>query len=109
MELDTAKIEDLILTSRGKIFSSKLFDYINLALMAKNIKGIRQFKVYQKSVDIFCVKIVKDTKFSDKAVDFFSEKMKEFISKDIKIDFEFVREIPRDKTGKLRYFVSQIN
>lgn len=109
MELDTAKLEDTILTRNKRVFSSKLFDYINLALMARNIRGIKQFKVYQKSVDRFYVEIVKDSKFSNKAVEFFLEKMKEFIGENIKINIEFVSEIPREKTGKLRYFVSEIN
>lgn len=110
MDLHTAKLEDTILTPGGKVFSSKLFDYINLALMAKNIKGIRQFKVYQKSVDTFYVQMVRDSEFSNnKAVEFFLQKMKEFIGENIKINIEFIQEIPREKTGKLRYFVSEIN
>lgn len=109
MELDTAKLEDVILTSKGKVFSSKLFDYINLALMAKNIKGIRQFKVYQRSIDIFYVEMIKDSEFSNKAIEFFVKKMREFIGENIKINIEFVFKIPREKTGKLRYFVSEIN
>ncbi|MFH1783735.1 MAG: hypothetical protein ABH868_02400 [bacterium] len=108
MELDTAKLEDVILTSKGKVFSSKLFDYINLALMAENIKGIRQFKVYQKRADMFQVEVIKDIEFSDRAVEFFVKKMKEFISEDIEVNIKFVSHIPREKTGKLRYFVSEI-
>ena len=78
--------------------------------MAKNIKGIRQFKVYQKSGDTFYVQMVGDSEFSNnKAVEFFLQKMKEFIGENIKINIEFVQEIPREKTGKLRYFVSEIN
>ena len=109
MELNTAKVEDRILTSKGKVFSSKLFDYINLSLMAKDIKGIKQFKVYQKSVDTFYVEIVKDSKFSNKAVEFFIQKMKEFIGDNAKINIEFIPKIPRERTGKLRYFVSEIS
>lgn len=108
MELDTAKLEDVILTSKGKVFSSKLFDYINLALMAENIKGIRQFKVYQKSIDMFYVEVIKDTEFSNRAIEFFIQKMREFITEDIKINIKFVSRIPREETGKLRYFVSEI-
>ncbi len=108
MELETAKLEDVILTSKGKVFSSKLFDYINLALISKNIKGIRQFKVYQKSIDMFYVEVIKDTEFSNRAVEFFIQKMSEFITEDIKINIKFVSQISREKTGKLRYFVSEI-
>lgn len=108
MELNTAKLEDVILTSKGKIFSSKLFDYINLALMEKNIKGIRQFKVYQKSIDMFYIEVIKDTEFSNRAVEFFIQKMREFIGENIEINIKFVSRIPREKTGKLRYFVSEI-
>lgn len=109
MELETAKLEDVILTSEGKIFSSKLFDYINLALMAKNIRGIKQFKVYQKSVDTFYIQMVRNSEFSNKAIEFFVQKMREFLGENIKINIEFVPEIPREKTGKLRYFVSEID
>lgn len=109
MELTTCKIEDVIQTKEGKTVSSKLFDYISLGLMEQGIKGIRQFKVYQKSINYFLVEIVKEKTFSSRALDFFEKKMKEFLGEDLKIEFKFSEEIKREKTGKLRYFVSEIN
>ena len=108
MELTAAKITEMIITPEGEIFSSELLDYINLGLMHKRIKGIKQFRVIQKSEGIFLVEIVRNTEFSFASVEFFKRKMKEFIGEDIKIDIEFVKEIPREKTGKLRYFVSEL-
>lgn len=108
MELKVAKIEEMIQTKDGKIFSAEIFDYINLALISKNIRGIKQFKVYQNKIDRFLVQIVKDLKFSETAINYFEKKMKEFLGENISIDFEFVSEIPRDETGKLRYFISKL-
>lgn len=109
MGLKVAKLSEMIQTKNGKIFSAEIFDYINLALISKNIRGIKQFKVYQNKIDSFLLQIVKDLEFSETSINYFEKKIKEFLGKDININFEFVSEIPRDKTGKLKYFVSKVN
>lgn len=108
MELNVTKKIEMIKTKNGNLFSSELFDYINLALIKKDIKGIKQFKVYQYKLDEFLVQVVKDDVFSEEAVNYFVQKMKEFIGANIKVNVEFATDILREETGKLRYFVSKI-
>ncbi|KPJ67002.1 MAG: hypothetical protein AMJ43_06270 [Coxiella sp. DG_40] len=108
MRLDTAKVTSTIITSKGKTFSSELLDYINLELIKKGIKGIRQFRIIQIAPAAFEVEIVKQQPFLPESVDYFRKKMREFFGMDIKIDVKFVEKISRDKSGKIHYFISRI-
>ncbi|MFH2137098.1 MAG: hypothetical protein ABII88_01150 [Candidatus Omnitrophota bacterium] len=108
LDLKVAKVTDMVVTAGGEVFSSELFDYINLELKKKQITGIGQFRVTQENQEAFAVEIVKQEPFSEQAIDFFRKKMMEFFGNNIKIEFIFKKEIPRDKTGKMRYFISKL-
>jgi phenylacetate-CoA ligase len=109
MEIKVAKITDMIITPKGRIFSSELFDYINLELIKRKIRGIKQFRVTQESKDSFQIDVVRDDYFSQESIEIFNRRIKDFLGQDIKVIFNFVNEIKRDNSGKLRYFISKIN
>ena len=108
MKLVATKVTDTVVNRQGRRFSSEIFDYINLGLVDKGIRGIKQFRVIQKRPEHFEVQVVKDTQFSEAPVRFFREKMVEFLGEEIVVDFVYVEHLSRDRTGKLRYFVSEI-
>ncbi len=108
LKLTAGKITDLVKGTNGELVSSEIFDYINLDLIKKGIRGIRQFMVTQKSEKDFTVQIVKDEPFQEEAVRRFETRMIEFLGDGIRVDFDFVPEIPRSAAGKVRYFVSQM-
>ncbi|MBI4436576.1 MAG: hypothetical protein HY590_04110, partial [Candidatus Omnitrophica bacterium] len=104
MELHIGKSSSIIQTSLTSAVSSKLFDYINVGLMREGLAGIRQFKVQQTGRDSFNLLIVKESAFSERSVQFFKDRMKEYLGNHIIIETSFVDKIRRDTTGKLRYF-----
>lgn len=105
MSLTVGKVIDMIRTSTGTVFSSHLFDYINIALMRQGIRGIRQFKVWQRSLDDFELWLVSDGHAPEPAVAFFLDMMHRHLGEQISIQVRWVAQIPLEPTGKLRYFV----
>ncbi|MCP4650958.1 MAG: phenylacetate--CoA ligase family protein [PVC group bacterium] len=109
LDIKIAKVTDMVVTSKGEVFSSELFDYINLELIKQKISGIGQFRVTQENPDTFTVEIVKQDPFSEGSTELFRKRMKEFLGDNIKVEFIFKDEILRDKSGKMRYFISKLN
>ena len=54
-------------------------------------------------------KIVKWEDFDNTACHFLEQNLKETLGDNVKINFEFVHEIPREKSGKLRLIKSNIH
>ena len=52
--------------------------------------------------------IVKSRNFNDSCTRLIERKTKEALGEDMKINIEFLDKISRDRSGKLRIFVSQI-
>lgn len=105
LELNLAKEEEVIVTQQGKIISSKLFDYINLALLKQGLQGIQQFKVYQLNGYSFSLLVVPNTPNPAPAVEFFVTQMKKFFGETIRVEISYLQRIPPEPSGKLRYFV----
>jgi len=107
MEITVGKSSDTITTPSGKKVHSEIFDYIGRYLLDKKAHGIDQFRVIRKTINSFLVQIVKNDDFNKSVLEHFSRKMKEFLGADIVIKYEFLKSIPRDATGKVRYYISE--
>ncbi len=70
--------------------------------------GIRQFQGFQKDSNELLIKIVKGKDFTDKKLDMYLKEFRRFLGKKINIKIEFVHKIEPEKSGKLRYFVSNL-
>ena len=74
------------------------------------MKGIREYRIIQKKQNEFLVQITKGKEFSEKTI---SQAKNEILNgclgEDLGIYFEIVDEIPRDKSGKIRAVISEIN
>ena len=109
MEVSVAKESDKVLLANGKCYSSEIFDYINLAVMKAFPSSIHQFRVIQKTLDFFDIEIVPGNGSVDKAEAFFKNLIEKQIGGSIKIDINRVSQIRREASGKLRYFISEVN
>ena len=109
MEVSIAKESDKIQLLDGKFYSSEILDYINLAVLNEFPGSILQFKVIQKTCDFFDIEIVPGDKLVDKAESLFSNLLKKQLGGPINIRFTRVTQIRRESTGKLRYFISEVN
>jgi phenylacetate-CoA ligase len=109
MKISVAKQSDQIKLSGGKCYSSEIFDYINLAVLDKFPASILQFRVIQKDYDVFDIEIVPGNSGVEKAETLFENLIKEQLGDKIHIDITRTPEIKREGSGKLRYFISQVN
>ncbi|KON27198.1 hypothetical protein AC481_05565 [miscellaneous Crenarchaeota group archaeon SMTZ-80] len=98
---------DMLITPDGNHLHSEIFAYINRRLMDKG-GGIKEFRITQRNKEELFVKIVKSNKYDNQYIDFFVEQIRSFVGKKMKIYVEYVNSIPLEKSGKKRYFVSEI-
>ncbi len=109
MKVSVVKESESIYLSNRRKYSSEIFDYINLAVMKAYPSSILQFRVTQKAVDLFDIDVVPGTEQVEKAEQLFKELMQKQLGRNIKIHFKRVSSIEREPSGKLRYFISEIN
>lgn len=109
IKINSAKITDKVILKNNQIFSSEIFDYINLALMKNNIQGFNQFQIVQKSIDTFQVNFIKNNAFQPSSLSSFETLLKKTL-KDAAINvlFNEKKNIKKESTGKIRYFVSDL-
>jgi phenylacetate-CoA ligase len=107
MELRGGKITSLVRTPSGGVFSSEVFDYIGLSLADEEVRTVRAFRIIQKTLSRIVVQIELSAP-DERAVELFRKYMNEKLGSDIEVDFEYVEKIGPDKTGKIRYFISEI-
>jgi hypothetical protein len=65
--------------------------------------------MYQKDLSTLLVQIVKSPSFGSDSERLLDQKLRTALGEEMKISFEYLERIPREVSGKLRYFVSEIN
>jgi phenylacetate-CoA ligase len=71
--------------------------------------GLRCYKIYQKDLRNFLFQaVLKESGLEQKLVKRAREIVRETLGENVSFEFEFVDHIPRESSGKLRYFVSEV-
>ncbi len=109
MHVSVGKESDIINLSNGKKYSSEIFDYINLAIMKAHPDSIKQFRATQKKFDDFEIEIKTGSGSTKEAKALFESLLKKELGPEVQIHFRVVKEIEREPSGKLRYFISEVN
>jgi len=102
MEIVEGRKEDFIRTKEGKL--------IHAAYLCYTLKDdtVNEFKMYQKDIHTLHVQIVRSPSFNSSSEKILDQKLRTALGNDMKISFEYLDRIPREVSGKLRYFVSEI-
>jgi phenylacetate-CoA ligase len=102
MEIMEGRKEDFIRTKSGKL--------IHAAYLCYTLKddSVHEFKMYQTAIDSVRVQIVKSPSFGPGSEEILNRNLRTSLGEEMKISFEYLERIPREKSGKLRYFVSGI-
>ncbi len=95
------RLEDMITTPEGKKVAGGMLYYTL-------VKGIQQFKAYQRAIDRLEILIVRAPDFSDKILSDLYSQWRRYLGENMKIEVKFVDHIPADRSGKFRYFVPEI-
>ncbi len=102
MDIVEGRKEDFIRTESGTL--------VHAAYLCYTLKddAVREFKMYQKSPESFVVQIVKSPRFSEDTERALEARLRTALGARAAIRFEYLETIPRESSGKLRYFVSEV-
>ncbi len=106
MKVISGRRDDFLLTLDGTMIAPNARHLFDDAFRGIELK---QYKVIQESREKLHVQFVLRSHVDDLALNRASEFIKEFFGDEMTISFEFVDNIERDPSGKLRKFVSHIN
>lgn len=108
MGVSVTKENAVIRLANGETYMSGELNYISKTVMAEYPSSIAQFRVRQKTLELFEIEIVPGNDRVKQAESRFSQLMKEFLGDNISLQLTRVPKIERESTGKLRYFVSEV-
>ena len=74
----------------------------------EDCKGIQQLQFVQDKIDELEVKIVKGDAFSEKDLIILDKKLNEYFKGNLRIKKNFVQDIPKEKSGKTRFCISNV-
>jgi phenylacetate-CoA ligase len=94
--------DSFILLPSGRIFPPTTW----IIVLMKH--PIQQFKVIQHTIDHIEILIVPGNTFSEEECTKIKEETKEVLKEEVEIEITLVKEIPREKSGKLRCFQSKV-
>lgn len=97
---------ELFKTILGSIVMPEYF--IHLIGVVCNPGSIKMFQVVQEKLDLIVVKIVKDGEISKNILSEIEDKIKIVMGDDCCVEFKFVDNIPKTKTGKYLYTFSNV-
>ena len=102
MEIVEGRKEDFIRTKEGKL--------VHTAYLCYTLKddSVQEFRMYQKDIGYFLVQIVRSPLYTPDSEKRLERKLRSSLGNDVNIEFEYMDRLPRDKSGKLRYFVSEV-
>jgi phenylacetate-CoA ligase len=103
MDIMEGRKEDFIRTKEGKL--------IHAAYLCYTLKddSVQEFKMYQTAIDTVKVQIVKSSLFNVDSEKLLESNLRTSLGNEMHILFEYLERIPREKSGKLRYFVSELS
>jgi len=94
---------DMIKTPDGRFVPGEFFPHL-----MKEFSEVKQFQVIQEQLDRLVVKIVRSGSFQQSRLEFLQDEIRKVVGQSIRMDLQFVDEIPLTKTGKFRVTVSNI-
>jgi phenylacetate-CoA ligase len=103
MDIVEGRKEDFIRIADGK--------FVHAAYLCYTLKEdtVHEFKMYQKDIGKLLVQLVKSPSYSSTTENKLERNLRTALGDDVEIDFEYLEKIPREVSGKLRYFVSEID
>jgi phenylacetate-CoA ligase len=97
---------DFLVTQEGGVISGVAI----MALLTQygSRTGIAQMQIIQTALQEITVKVVRGPKFSPSDILHLKTTLHKLFGSPARIEFEFVSEIPKEKSGKFRYTISYV-
>jgi len=98
------------LTGReGNFIVTPMNQYIFSAILSYTFKdGIKQFQGIQNEKGELIIKIVRDKKVTDEMLMNYKKTLSNALGEQVRIIFDYVPHIEAERSGKLRYFISNL-
>lgn len=103
MESVEGRDSDIIKTSDGKYLMVQFF-----VVFFEYQEGVEQFQIIQRKLDEIEIKIVRNEKLTDADIEYIGSSIKEGGGENLKVNFNFIDDIPVEKSGKRRFVISEI-
>jgi len=101
------RVSDIVYKADGTAVHSSIFSYL-LKEITKTSGDIKQYKAFQDSIGSLKIEIVRNPNYGKETEDFLKKVIRNNLGSETKITIDYVNEITRDISGKLRYFESRI-
>lgn len=99
----TTKDEDIVVTPEGKLVSSSILTH-----PFKPLDAVQESQIIQEEIDLLHIKIVRRANYSESDSAHLITALRERVGPKMHIELEFVKNIPRTKSGKFRWVISKI-
>lgn len=103
LERIEGRSNDSIVTPDGRIMNA-----LSLVYPLRELPGIEQFRICQKTPDRFHVQIVRGGGFVPGAEDQLRDRWRKLFRCPLEITFEYLSDLPRERSGKFRHVVSEV-
>ena len=108
MNLSVGRDIDIVVLKNGNRYHPAIFAFIIGQAISMFDLAIRRWKVIQKRLNLFVVRIETDMAFQLSVIDHFRSSFRNRFGNDVMVEFDFVDQIPDEKSGKFREFVSEV-
>lgn len=95
---------DFVIAQDGTVMHGLALIYV-----VRDVRGVRQFKVIQESLDRTRVLLATDRDFREEDLEIIRLGIGKRLGRNARVDIERVSEIPREASGKYRYVVSNVD
>jgi phenylacetate-CoA ligase len=99
---------DAMLAGDGSVVHSELLAYINRVLQGRGM-GMEEYVVIQKSRERLVLLVTRDTTLSPEAEEYLGRQIRLYLGDKVSLEVERVHELPQDRSGKMRYFISDVS
>jgi phenylacetate-CoA ligase len=104
MEKVQGRVADFIVTPEGRV----IFGVSILDNFTAKFTSLERVQIVQDRIDHLLFRIVRGEGFSEPSFTAFRAAIPEFFGPSMKSDFDFVDEIPRERSGKYRFTISHV-
>lgn len=98
------RANDSIVAADGRVINS-----LALIYPVREIAGIEHFRIYQRAVDRFHLKIVRNRAFSNDAENRIRQSWTKLLRSSLDVTFEYLPSLPPERSGKFRHVISEIS
>ncbi len=107
LEKLTGRTNDVAKLADGKVVPGLTFYYVTKSII-EDAGSIKEFVVTQTDLETFKIEYVSEQEFNQAQIQKILSAIETFVGKNLKVNFERKQILQRNKSGKLKQFISQV-